>query len=86
MGEQATGPEWRPIPGWEGLYEITSGGRVRSLERVDSRGAWHGVAELRGDAPAPKGRVALCRDGARVRYCRRELVAAAWGAGVLRAR
>jgi hypothetical protein len=26
--------EWRPVPGWEGLYEVSSLGRVRSLERV----------------------------------------------------
>lgn len=24
---------WRPIPEWEGLYEVSSRGRVRSLER-----------------------------------------------------
>jgi hypothetical protein len=26
--------EWRSIPGWEGLYEVSSLGRVRSVERV----------------------------------------------------
>jgi len=25
---------WKPIPGWEGLYEASSGGRVRSLDRI----------------------------------------------------
>lgn len=25
---------WRPIPGWEGLYEVSSEGRVRSLART----------------------------------------------------
>ena len=31
---------WRPIPGYEGLYEVSSYGRVRSLDRfiVDSLG------------------------------------------------
>lgn len=26
--------EWRPIPGWEGLYDVSNHGRVRSLDRV----------------------------------------------------
>lgn len=26
--------DWYPVRGWEGLYEITKGGRVRSLDRV----------------------------------------------------
>lgn len=23
--------EWRPVPGWEGLYEVSSDGQIRSL-------------------------------------------------------
>ena len=32
--------EWRPIPGYEGLYEVSSYGKVRSLDRfiIDSLG------------------------------------------------
>jgi len=29
--------EWRAIPGWEGLYEASSSGRIRSLDRVIMR-------------------------------------------------
>lgn len=29
MGEQ-----WRPVPGWDGVYEVSDQGRVRSLDRV----------------------------------------------------
>lgn len=29
--------EWRPIVGYEGLYEVSSYGRVRSLDRYDNR-------------------------------------------------
>ena len=28
--------EWRPIPGYEGLYEVSNTGRVRSLDKYDS--------------------------------------------------
>ena len=29
--------EWRPIEGWEGLYEVSNMGRVRSLDRYQIR-------------------------------------------------
>lgn len=29
---------WKPVPGWEGLYEVSDLGRVRSLDRIDSSG------------------------------------------------
>lgn len=34
--------QWRPIPGYEGIYEVSDQGRVRSLDRVvqTSRGRW----------------------------------------------
>jgi hypothetical protein len=30
-------PEWRPIPGWEGHYEASNAGNIRSVRRVLSR-------------------------------------------------
>ena len=34
---------WLPIPGWEGLYEISDMGRVRSLDRIAANGRfWKG--------------------------------------------
>lgn len=33
--------EWRPLIGWEGLYEISTAGRVRSISRVIER-EWRG--------------------------------------------
>ena|SRR5690606_1388273 len=30
---------WKPVPGYEGIYEVSSKGRVRSLDRVNSQGA-----------------------------------------------
>ncbi len=29
--------EWRPVPGWEGLYSVSSHGRVRSEARITRR-------------------------------------------------
>lgn len=45
---EATPPEeWRPIPGYEGVYEVSNEGRVRSLNRVfiradGQRQGWRG--------------------------------------------
>ena len=33
-----TTEEWRPVVGYEGLYEVSNLGRVRSVDRVDSSG------------------------------------------------
>jgi len=30
-------PEWMPIPGWEGYYEASSAGKIRSIPRVVAR-------------------------------------------------
>lgn len=45
--------EWRPVVGWEGLYEVSDQGRVRSLDRavVDCRGTVRG---LKGRILRPK--------------------------------
>lgn len=32
---------WKPIKGYEGMYEISSYWRVRSLNRFDRRGTFH---------------------------------------------
>lgn len=32
---------WRPIKGYEGLYEVSSYWRVRSVDRYDRRGTFH---------------------------------------------
>lgn len=34
----STNEEWRAVPGYEGAYEVSSLGAVRSLARLDSRG------------------------------------------------
>lgn len=37
----ATQEEWRPIVGWEGHYEVSSLGRVRSVDRILERKGSH---------------------------------------------
>lgn len=60
--------EWRAVVGYEGLYEVSSTGRVRSLPRVVKH--WTGVDVHRAGCvlkPALNNRylkVNLCRDGA----------------------
>lgn len=64
-------PSWWPVTGFEGLYEVSDGGQVRSLDRV--------VAHCHGSTKSIKGRVlrpsvradgrscvSLKRDGQRV--------------------
>lgn len=34
---QPTQEQWRPVPGYEGYYEVSDHGRVRSVERVLTR-------------------------------------------------
>jgi hypothetical protein len=59
---------WKPIPGYEGLYEVSDLGRVRSLDRITTDK--HGCKAVRSGrvlkpAPVQKGylQVVLCRDG-----------------------
>lgn len=39
--------EWRPVVGYEGVYEVSDRGRVRSLPRTDARGRWRKGCVLR---------------------------------------
>jgi hypothetical protein len=55
---------WKPIPGYEGAYEVSDLGRVRSLARVTDRGRrWQG--RLLTPCPLQNGYliVTLWRDG-----------------------
>jgi hypothetical protein len=33
--------QWKPVPGYEGLYEVSDQGKVRSLERWTAKGRGH---------------------------------------------
>ena len=42
MSESDSNEQWRPIIGYEGAYEVSSHGRVRSLKRLDRLNRWRG--------------------------------------------
>lgn len=78
---------WLPVVGFEGLYEVSDLGRVRSLDRVVVRRAKTGdhLKRLSGAVmaltPHPKDpywRVWLCRDGVRSGHTVHALVASAF--------
>lgn len=59
---------WRPIGGWEGFYEVSNLGRVKSVERTLMRSNGRPMTihcRILKSAPNPNGytSVALCRDG-----------------------
>lgn len=56
---------WRPVPGYEGIYEVSDQGNVRSLDRVDSRGWRRKGRAFRAQMNVSTGRlqVRLHRDG-----------------------
>lgn len=78
-----TREKWAPVPGWDGLYEVSTRGRVRSLERfsVDSRGRLYRVpGRVRKLSRHPSGYVLvnLCAGGSRRKYQVHRLVLAAF--------
>jgi hypothetical protein len=59
---------WKPIPGYEGIYEASNAGQIRSLTRlINVRGGWSQTAK--GTVLTPEvddrgyGRVGLWRNG-----------------------
>lgn len=59
-----TAEKWAPVPGYEGIYEVSDQGGVRSLDRRDSRGHMRrGKVLAAAAASGAHPTVALCRDG-----------------------
>lgn len=76
--------EWRPVDGYEGLYEVSSYGEVRSLDRTVERSGPTGNLFKKGQSLTayytPKGylRLALSRGGRSKNHLVHRLVAAAF--------
>jgi hypothetical protein len=68
-----TAEEWRPIPGWEGIYEVSSHGRVYSARRFRARGGLL-IPNIYDGYP----RVLLCDRSRQVRVRVHQLVALAF--------
>lgn len=75
-----TGAErWLPVAGYEGIYEVSSHGRVRSLRRLDPAGRRVGGRELTiVHLPTGHQRVKLSKDGRSVHAALHRLVLAAF--------
>ncbi|UUG70009.1 HNH endonuclease [Arthrobacter phage Zucker] len=58
--------KWRPIPGWEGYYEVSDAGEVRSVDRITTHGQRF-KGKMLALNPGPNGYtvVALYRGGVR---------------------
>jgi hypothetical protein len=75
----AARPEWRPVPGYEGLYEVSDQGQVRSLPRTSSTGRPVRECILSTDtASTGQPKVKLYRDGESRTYRVHLLVAEAF--------
>lgn len=68
-----TSVEWVGVKGYEGLYEVSSSGAVRSLRRVDPRGQTRNSIVLKPRLGSYK-QVGLCKDGVVTRHAVHRLV------------
>lgn len=74
--------EWRDIKGYEGLYQVSNLGRVKSLERYKKNRGKMQLVE--GTIRMPRiekngyARVDLCKDGKRKMHCVHRLVTEAF--------
>lgn len=59
---QKNSEEWRTVPGYEGLYEVSNQGRVLSLPRNSTRGGIMNSVSNGSHLFVP-----LCRDGIKIR-------------------
>lgn len=67
--------EWRPVSGYEGLYEVSSFGRIKSLETVDSLGRVHPARIIKSFSSYKYRRAGLFKDKKQVKYQVHRLVA-----------
>lgn len=66
---------WKTIKNYEGFYEVSSEGRVRSVERLDARGQHRKSKTISANSIQ---QVSLCKDGKRKNFLVHKLVADAF--------
>lgn len=69
---------WKAIKNYEGFYEVSSEGRVRSVERLDARGQHRKSKVISIKSIRNAKQVTLCRDGKRKNFLVKKLVADAF--------
>lgn len=69
---------WLPVLGYEGIYEVSSFGEVRSLNRTDSIGRYRIGGKLSPSTSGDYDSVQLCKDGAPKQFKVHKLVAQAF--------
>ena len=71
--------EWRDVSGFEGYYQVSNYGRVKSLDRIDSAGRQlKGVIRRHSVARYKNGLVPLWKDGKQKNHSVQRLVAMAF--------
>lgn len=70
---------WHDIPGYEGIYQVSTRGRVRSLPRIDASGNRRRGQVLRGSGRKPRAYYQLCRNGRTRLFCASALMALVHG-------
>lgn len=82
MKKDYLGEVWRPIRGYEGLYEVSNFGQVRSIERTVSNkiGSWKINSKIKTQRKDNRGyyRVKLCKGGKIKSFAVHRLVAEAF--------
>ena len=74
--EEITNSTWKPIKGYEGLYEVSDKGQVRSLDRINHRGTKYKGRILRNrNTPNGYYAVMLSKNGIEKIYTVHRLVA-----------
>ena len=68
---------WKDITGYEGLYQVSNFGRIRSLDRVSTSGR-HLKGKIMKPVANPYMRIALCKDGNKISFIVHRLVAEAF--------
>ena len=69
---------WKPIKGYEGFYEVSSKGRVRSVERIDARGQHRKSKIMSVKKIQNAKKVTFFRDGKSKTFTLKKLVADAF--------
>lgn len=69
---------WKPVKGFEGFYEVSSEGRVRSVDRIDARGQHRKSKIMSVKKIQNTKKVTFFRDGKSKTFTLRKLVADAF--------